>query len=75
VNHQPNNPLHGVTLKAILERLVQDLGWEQMAREVNVNCFKFEPSINSSLKFLRKVSWARARVEELYLRIIRDAPW
>lgn len=65
---QPNNPLHGVTLAAMLEFLVAKLGWEAMGKEVPVNCFKFEPSLTSSLKFLRKVPWARAKVEQLYLR-------
>ena len=66
---QPNNPLHGVTLAAILEYLVATIGWEAMARAVDVRCFTLEPSITSSLKFLRKVPWARAKVEELYLRV------
>lgn len=65
---QPNNPLHGVTLAAILEYLVAEIGWEAMARAVDVRCFTLEPSITSSLKFLRKVPWARTKVEELYLR-------
>ena len=65
---QPNNPLHGVTLAAILEYLVATIGWEAMARAVDVRCFTNEPSITSSLKFLRKVPWARTKVEELYLR-------
>lgn len=69
-NHpQPNNPLHGVTLAAILEHLVATIGWEAMARAVDIRCFTNEPSITSSLKFLRKVPWARAKVEELYLRV------
>lgn len=65
---QPNNPLHGVTLAAILDYLVATLGWDAMARAVDVRCFTNEPSITSSLKFLRKVPWARTKVEELYLR-------
>ena len=65
---QPNNPLHGVTLAAILEHLVATIGWDAMARAVDIRCFTNEPSITSSLKFLRKVPWARAKVEELYLR-------
>jgi len=65
---QPNNPLHGVTLAAVLEYLVERLGWEQMARSVDILCFTNEPSITSSLKFLRKVPWARTKVEQLYLR-------
>lgn len=65
---QPNNPLHGVTLQAMLEFLVANLGWERMAREVDIRCFTHEPSLTSSLKFLRKVPWARAKVEQLWLR-------
>ncbi|WP_222435867.1 VF530 family protein [Rubripirellula tenax] len=64
---QPNNPLHGVTLKAILEYLVAEYGWERLGERINIHCFTYEPSINSSLKFLRKTDWARAKVERLYL--------
>ena len=64
---QPNNPLHGVTLKAILEYLVAEYGWERLGERINIHCFNYEPSINSSLKFLRKTDWARAKVERLYL--------
>jgi len=60
--------LHGITLKTILERLVEQLGWDEMAYHVNINCFKDHPTINSSLKLLRKTPWARAKVEALYLR-------
>ncbi len=67
-NTQPKNPLHGVTLAAMLEYLVAQLGWEKMAQSVDILCFTNEPSITSSLKFLRKVPWARGKVEELYLR-------
>lgn len=67
---QPNNPLHGITLKAILEYLVAEYGWEQLGERINIHCFTFEPSINSSLKFLRKTDWARAKVERLYLNSI-----
>ncbi len=59
--------LNGVTLEAILNQLVQDHGWEEMARRIPVNCFIKEPGIKSSLKFLRKTPWARKKVEELYL--------
>ena len=62
-----NDPLHGVTLKEILEYLVKYFGWEELARIININCFKSNPSVNSSLKFLRKTEWARKKVEELYL--------
>jgi uncharacterized protein (DUF2132 family) len=66
-SEQPNNPLHGLTLETILTRLVQHYGFEELAVLVPVNCFQNEPSISSSLKFLRRVPWARARVEELYV--------
>lgn len=65
---QPNNPLHGVTLERLLNELVDAYGWEGLAREVPVRCFEFDPSIKSSLTFLRRTPWARARVEALYLR-------
>ena len=68
---QPNNPLHGITLKMVLEYLVDRIGWEEMAAAVDINCFHNQPSINSSLKFLRSVPWARTRVEQLYLRVRR----
>jgi uncharacterized protein (DUF2132 family) len=63
-----NDPLHGVTLESILNTLVAQLGWEGMARVVDIRCFKFDPSIASSLQFLRKTPWARAKVEQLYIR-------
>lgn len=68
-NEQANNPLHGVKLKDILEALVKRYGWEELAQRININCFKIDPSINSSLKFLRKTQWARDKVEYLYLRM------
>lgn len=67
MEQQPNNPLHGVKLKFLLESLVENYGWQYMAKEVNINCFKNNPTINSSLKFLRRTPWARAKVEQLYL--------
>ena len=72
VNEQPNNPLHGVTLAAILEHLIEHLGWEAMARAVDIRCFTHEPSLTSSLKFLRKVPWARQKVEQLYPRPLHN---
>jgi uncharacterized protein (DUF2132 family) len=66
---QKNNPLHGVTLESILQELVDRLGWEEMARRIDINCFKTDPSIKSSLRFLRKTPWARAKVEELFLAL------
>lgn len=65
---QPNNPLHGKTLEMILEELVLKYRWEGLAYHIDINCFKENPSIKSSLKFLRKTPWARTKVEELYLR-------
>jgi uncharacterized protein (DUF2132 family) len=64
---QPNNPLHGVTLEHIVEQLVNHYGWNKLAQRVNINCFKSDPSVKSSLKFLRRTPWARAEVEALYL--------
>ncbi|HUQ46574.1 MAG TPA: VF530 family protein [Gemmatimonadaceae bacterium] len=65
---QPRNPLHGVTLEAMLERLVAVHGWEALGRLIDIRCFTHAPSVKSSLKFLRKTPWARAKVEALYLR-------
>ena len=62
-----NDPLHGVTLEKILTDLVDLLGWEEMARKIRINCFASDPSIKSSLTFLRKTPWARAKVETLYI--------
>ena len=68
MEQQPNNPLHGVKLKDILELLVAKYGWEELGSRINIRCFNYDPSINSSLKFLRKTPWAREKVEQLYLR-------
>jgi uncharacterized protein (DUF2132 family) len=65
---QKNNPLHGKTLLAILEHLVEVYRWEGLAYHIDINCFKDNPSIKSSLIFLRKTPWARLKVEELYLK-------
>jgi len=67
---QANNPLHGVTLEMMLNRLVAQLGWEEMGRRIEIRCFNYDPSIKSSLAFLRKTPWARKKVEELYLQSI-----
>jgi len=64
-----SDPLHGMTLKAILERLVEHYGWEELGRRIRIRCFMFDPSVNSSLAFLRKTSWARKKVENLYLEL------
>jgi uncharacterized protein (DUF2132 family) len=64
---QPNNPLHGKTLEAIVTELVAHYGWERLGQLININSFNHEPSVKSSLKFLRKTDWARQKVETLYL--------
>ncbi|TDE15679.1 VF530 family protein [Dyadobacter psychrotolerans] len=70
MSEQLNNPLHGKTLEVILNELVDHYGWEELGQHININSFQFEPSIKSSLKFLRKTPWARKKVEDLYLRMI-----
>jgi uncharacterized protein (DUF2132 family) len=70
-NSQINNPLHGIRLVDILEFLVKEYGWEELGEEIKINCFNSNPSIKSSLKFLRKTQWARNKVEKLYLNTIK----
>jgi len=65
---QPGNPLHGITLEKMLVELVEMMGWDAMGSALPIRCFTHEPSIASSLKFLRRTPWARTRVEEMYLR-------
>ena len=69
-NNQANNPLHGVKLVDILEQLVDEYGWEDLGAQINIRCFNYDPSIKSSLKFLRRTPWARDKVERLYLNLI-----
>ncbi len=69
--NQPNNPLHGVTLKAILEHLVEVYGWEELGYRIKINSFNYDPSIKSSLTFLRKTPWAREKVERLYIKSLK----
>jgi len=64
---QPNNPLHGLTLEKMVTELVKHYGWPGLADRIDINCFKTNPSIKSSLKFLRKTQWARDKVESLYI--------
>lgn len=71
ISNQPNNPLHGVKLADILEQLTQKYTWEELADRIDINCFKSNPSLKSSLKFLRRTPWAREKVERLYLKSIR----
>jgi uncharacterized protein (DUF2132 family) len=61
------DPLHGVTLETIVKALVDHYGWDELGRMIEIRCFNFEPSVSSSLKFLRKTPWARSKVEQLYL--------
>ncbi len=68
MTQSPNNPLHGVTLEAILTALVAQFGWDGLAQRIDIRCFKSAPSIKSSLTFLRKTPWAREKVEALYIR-------
>ncbi len=68
---QANNPLHGITLEQMLTRLVARYGWAEMGRMIEIRCFNIDPSIQSSLKFLRRTPWARAKVEELYLHSLK----
>ena len=68
---QANNTLHGITLEMVLNRLVARHGWEEMGRRIEIRCFNYDPSIKSSLQFLRKTPWARKKVEELYLQPVQ----
>ncbi|MCT4703835.1 VF530 family protein [Enterobacteriaceae bacterium H20N1] len=78
--HSSKDPLHGITLEALLTALVDKYGWAELAKRININCFKSDPSIKSSLKFLRRTPWARKEVEELYIDSLsektapKDAP-
>jgi len=71
MQQQPNNPLHGKTLQIILEQLLAHYGWQELGQRVNIRCFQDNPSIKSSLTFLRKTPWARKEVEDLYLRTFK----
>ncbi|WP_207885264.1 VF530 family DNA-binding protein [Pseudomonas sp. 30_B] len=68
---KPKNPLHGVTLEAILNRLVEQYGWDGLAKRIDIRCFKNDPSIKSSLTFLRRTPWAREQVETLYVKTVQ----
>jgi uncharacterized protein (DUF2132 family) len=70
-NEHKNNPLHGISLKTIITELFEHYGWEELDKRIKVNCFHTNPSINSSLKFLRKTDWARTKVENLYLEMLK----
>jgi len=74
MNEQPNNPLHGITLEKLLTQLVDHYGWNELGNQIDIRCFNWEPSIKSSLKFLRKTQWARDEVEQLFLDTNFDGP-
>jgi len=67
-----NDPLHGITLEMILTRLVEYYGWDELGKNIRIRCFNYDPSIKSSLKFLRKTPWARKKVEDVYMRMRDD---
>lgn len=69
---QPNNPLHGIKLAQIVDDLVDFYGWEYMGNSINIRCFTHNPSVKSSLKFLRRTPWARTKVEQLYLQMLEE---
>lgn len=72
MNHQPYNPLHGITLQVLVTQLVEHFGFDALGKEINIRCFTHDPSIKSTLKFLRKTPWAREKVEQLYLKHLND---
>lgn len=74
IEQQKNNPLHGITLEMILNKLVEFYGWEKLGKHIDINCFVKDPSVKSSLKFLRKNPWARTKVENFYL-YYGNPPW
>jgi uncharacterized protein (DUF2132 family) len=69
IERQPNNPLHGYTLEKILNHLVDHFGWNELGERINIRCFTSDPSVKSSLKFLRKTPWARKKVESLFISV------
>jgi len=71
MSEKPKDPLHDMTLQTILERLLEQYGWEGLAKRIDIRCFKSEPSIKSSLTFLRRTPWAREQVEKLYVQMVR----
>ncbi len=71
---QPKNPLHGITLEAIVTELSDELGWEQLGQRIPIRCFLHDPSVASSLTFLRRTPWARSKVESLYLQVRQPGP-
>lgn len=74
-DHQANNPLHGVTLESVVKNLVEYYGWQELGDRINIRCFQSDPSIKSSLKFLRKTPWARKKVEDLFIKTQNQSDW
>ncbi len=75
-SRQSKNPLHGLTLEKVVTSLEDHYGWDGMAQRIDINCFKSDPSVKSSLKFLRKTQWARDKVENLYIStFVKQSPW
>ena len=72
---QPKNPLHGITLEKIVTHLVEEYGWSELGKRIKIRCFTHDPSLNSSLKFLRRTPWARTKVEQLYLDSQQKDKW
>jgi len=72
MEQQKNNPLHGIKLEQIILELEKNYGWEYMGKEINIRCFNLDPSVKSSLKFLRRTPWARDKVEKMYLRMLEQ---
>ncbi|GAA4886132.1 VF530 family protein [Flaviramulus aquimarinus] len=72
MEYQPNNPLHGIKLEQIINDLVVHYGWEYMGYNINIKCFTSNPSVKSSLKFLRRTPWARTKVEKMYLNMLKN---
>jgi len=72
IENQPNNPIHGVKLVDMLNYLVRHYGWNELGELINIRCFNFDPSISSSLKFLRKTPWAKEKVQQLYIKTIKS---
>lgn len=71
IEKQPNNPIHGVKLIDMLNYLVRHYGWNELGELINIRCFNFDPSINSSLKFLRRTPWAKEKVQQLYIKTVK----
>jgi uncharacterized protein (DUF2132 family) len=75
MHDQSHDPLHGITLEKIVELLHAHYGWDELGDLIPIRCFQSDPSIKSSLKFLRKTPWARSKVEELYIQMVQSSPW